>query len=254
MDRFENKVVVVSGASGGLGKALAIGFAEKKGSLGICSRDKARLAVVANHLAQLNCPCLAKAFDIREEKVVHEFVEEILSRFGRIDVVINNASLLGPRNEIASYPVHAWEEVMAINVSGAFYLTKHALKIMKVQRSGSIINVSSSVGRKGKKRWGAYAVSKFALEGLTEVLADELRETGIRVNSVNPGPIATEMRREAYPSEDQTKLKKPEEILDIFYYLASDESTHISGEKFDAQNFSVPAVHSQTGKSGETEI
>ncbi len=246
MESFQNKVVVVTGASRGLGKALAIGFAGKKGSVGICSRDKTRLAVVANHLAQLNCPYLAKAFDIREEKVAHEFVEEILSRFGRIDIVINNASLLGPRNEIASYPVHAWEEVIAINVSGAFYLTKHALKIMKIQRSGSIINVSSSVGRKGRKLWGAYAVSKFALEGLTEVLADELRETGIRVNSVNPGPLATEMRREAYPSEDQTKLKQPEEILDIFYYLASDESMHISGEKFDAQNFSVPTVHSQT--------
>ncbi len=243
MEDIQNKVVVISGASGGLGKALAIGFGERGATLGICARDKTRLASVAEHLKKTNCQHLARSFDIRDERSVYGFVEEILKAFGRIDVVINNASVLGPRNEIASYPVHAWDEVIAINVSGMFHLTKHALKIMKAQGSGSIIDVSSSVGRKGIKLWGAYAVSKFAMEGFTEVLADELRGSGIRVNSVNPGPIATEMRRAAYPAEDQSRLKQPEEILDIFYYLASDGSTHISGEKFDAQNFSVQSLN-----------
>lgn len=240
---MKDKVAVISGASRGLGKALTFGFAQQGASLGICARDKTRLASVASYLKKMHCPVIALAFDISDEKATSEFIDRILSTFGRIDVLVNNASILGPRNEIASYPAHAWEEVMAINVHGAFYLTKNALKIMMAQKEGSIINVSSSVGRKGRKLWGAYAASKFALEGLTEVLADELRGTGIRVNSVNPGPIVTDMRREAYPAEDQSKLKKPEEILDVFFYLASDDSSHISGEKFDAQNFSLKSLH-----------
>lgn len=237
MRDFKNKVVVISGASRGLGRALAVGFAEQGASLGICARDKHRLAAVSSALAKLHCAHVAHPFDIGDENASREFINAVLSTFARIDVLINNASILGPRLEIASYPSEAWREVMDVNVNGAFYLTKYALKIMKAQQRGSIINVSSSVGRRGRKTWGAYAASKFALEGMTEVLADELRSSGICVNSVNPGAIATDMRREAYPSEDQSKLKKADEILDVFYYLASDESKDVTGGKFDAQNF-----------------
>lgn len=234
---MKDKVVVISGASRGLGKALAIGFAEQGASLGICARDKTRLAAVEQQLKKMESPHVAHTVDITNDEAIHKFIQTILSTFGRIDVLVNNASIVGQRTEIASYPAHSWKEVIDVNLNGAFYLTKHSLKIMLAQNEGSIINVSSSVGRAGRRKWGAYAASKFALEGLTEVLSDELRDTGIRVNSVNPGPIATEMRREAYPDEDQSKLKKPEEILDVFFYLASDESKGITGQKFDAQDF-----------------
>ena len=234
---MKDKVVVISGASRGLGKTLALAFAEQGSSLGVCTRDKARLSSLEQQLKKLNCPHVAQIVDISNDEAVNKFIQSIASTFGRIDVLINNASLLGPRIDIASYPTHAWDEVMSVNINGAFYLIKHTLKIMLAQNEGSIINVTSSVGRAGRRKWGAYSASKFALEGLTEVLSDELRDTGIRVNSVNPGPIATDMRREAYPKEDQSKLKKPEEILDVFFYLASDESKSISGQKFDAQSF-----------------
>lgn len=234
---MKNKVVVISGASRGLGKVLALGFAEKGALLGICARDRTRLSAVEQQLKEMNVPCVARVVDVRDDRAVHEFIQNVVSAFGRIDVLINNASILGPRSEIASYPSHMWKEVMDVNINGAFYLVKHTLRIMLAQQEGSIINVSSSVGRKGRRTWGAYAASKFALEGLTEVLSDELRGTGIRVNSVNPGAIATDMRREAYPHEDQTTLKKPEEILDVFFYLASDESKSVTGQRFDAQDF-----------------
>jgi len=236
MNDMKNKVVIISGASRGLGKALTIGFAEKGASLGICARDKSRLAIVEHLLKKMDAPHVARILDVREDGAVHEFIQNVVSTFGRIDVLINNASILGPRSEIVSYPSHAWREVMEVNVNGVFYLTKYTLKIMLAQGEGSVINVSSSVGRTGRRSWGAYAASKFAVEGLTEVLADELRGTGIRVNSVNPGAIATDMRREAYPAEDQAKLKQPHDILDVFFYLASDESRNVSGQKLDAQN------------------
>jgi NAD(P)-dependent dehydrogenase (short-subunit alcohol dehydrogenase family) len=233
----KDKVVVISGASRGLGKALAVGFAEQGCSLGVCARDKTRLAALKQVLKKMECPHVASPFDVANDTAVHDFVQTVLSTFGRIDVLINNASILGPRNEIVSYPTHSWKEVMDININGAFYLTKYALKIMLAQNEGSIINISSSVGRVARGTWGAYAVSKIALEGLTELLSVELRDTGIRANSVNPGAIATDMRREDHPEEDPTQLKKPEEILDIFFYLASDDSRGISGQRFDAQNF-----------------
>ena len=234
---MSDSVVVISGASRGLGKALAFGFADRGAALGVCSRDKSRLQRVEQELKRMRTPYVAEILDIRNDKAVDVFVGRVAGTFGRIDVLINNASILGARSDIASYPVHAWDEVMAVNINGAFYLAKRILKIMLAQNEGSIINVSSSIGRKGRRQWGAYAASKFALEGLTEVLADELGGTGIRVNSVNPGAMATDMRRAAYPDEDQTELKRPEEILEVFYYLASDDSKAINGQRFDAQNF-----------------
>lgn len=108
---------------------------------------------------------------------------------------------------------------------------------MMRQRSGSIINVSSSVGKKGRGRWGAYSASKFAVEGFTQTLADEVKHLGIKVNSVNPGPIDTEMRHAAYPEEDRSTLKAPSEIADVFVFLASDDSRGTTGQYFEAQEF-----------------
>jgi NAD(P)-dependent dehydrogenase (short-subunit alcohol dehydrogenase family) len=237
---MKGKVVVVSGASRGLGRALALGFGGRGASVGICARDKTRLASVEQQLKSMNAPCVSLAIDISNDASAREFINRVIGTFGRIDVLINNASILGARSEIVSYPSRVWDEIMRININGAFYLTKYALRIMLEQNEGSIINVSSSVGRKARRTWGGYAVSKFALEGLTEVVADELdRKTSIRVNSVNPGAIATDMRREAYPTEDQNTLKKPDDILDVFFYLASDESAGVTGQRFDAQSFQI---------------
>ena len=129
----------------------------------------------------------------------------------------------------------------AINLHGVFLLSQQVVKRMIAQRHGSIINVSSGVGRVGRARWGAYAVSKFGLEGLTQVLADEVKEFGIRVNSVNPGPTRTEMRAEAYPEEDPLTLPTPEQITPIFVHLASAQSENVTGQMLEAQDWSEPA-------------
>jgi len=165
-----------------------------------------------------------------------------MDRYGTVHVLVNNASLLGPRESIARYPREAWEDVIRVNLTGAFLMTQEALKTMLPQRHGSIINVSSGVGRVGRPRWGAYAVSKFGLEGFTQILAEELKEVGIRANAVNPGPTRTEMRASAYPDEDPMTLSTPDDIMPVFLYLASDDSIGISGKSFDAQGWLKPAV------------
>ena len=148
-----------------------------------------------------------------------------------------NAGTLGPREPIIHYPVPAWEKVVKANLTAVFLVTREALGVMARQKEGVIINLSSGVGRIGKARWGAYAAAKFGVEGLTQVVAEEVKEWNIRVNAVNPGGTRTEMRAEAYPDEEPTTLPTPEEIAPIFVYLASDESREISGKSFDARDW-----------------
>lgn len=239
--RLKDKVAIITGASRGLGKAIAQKFAHEGAYIAVCARTD-NIFTVTDLLKTSCSKCHAGKLNVSDYSEVKEFVEEVYKRFGRIDILVNNAAILGERTNIVDYPVDVWEEVINTNLNGVFYFTHEVLKYMIPQGSGSIIMVSSSVGRKGKARWGAYAVSKFGVEGLVQVLADELKDTGIRVNSVNPGPLATKMRKQAYPNEDQSKLKKPEDIVDIFIYLASDESAGITGMQFDAQDFKLSEI------------
>jgi NAD(P)-dependent dehydrogenase (short-subunit alcohol dehydrogenase family) len=236
---LSGKVALVTGASKGLGRAISLAYAREGASIIGCSRNAADLREVESELSAITSSYLLPA-DVSKPDDVKTLVDEALARFHRIDVLVNNASILGPRIEIVEYPDDAWREVMDVNLFGAYLVSKRVSQVMKNQKSGSIINVSSSVGRRGRARWGAYAVSKSGLEGLTQVLADELKPFNIRVNSVHPGAMATQMRHEAYPEEDQSKLKKPEETLDVYLYLASDESAGKTGGQYDAQSFVKP--------------
>jgi NAD(P)-dependent dehydrogenase (short-subunit alcohol dehydrogenase family) len=177
------------------------------------------------------------ACDIADAAQVAQFEDLVLSEFGAVDVLINNAALLGPRADILEWSKPTWDRVMDVNVNGLFSITKAFLPSMIGQHAGSIINVSSSVGKVGKRRWGAYAASKFALEGFTQVLAEEVRGSGIRVNSIDPGAMDTDMRHAAYPDEDRSKLKSPSEVADAFVYLASDRSRGTTGQCIVAQDF-----------------
>lgn len=239
--RLKDKVAIITGASRGLGKAIAQSFAREGAFISICSRTDDIFAV-ADQIKSNCSKCYAGKLDVSDYNAVKEFVDEVYKRFGRIDILVNNAAILGVRESIANYPIDEWEKVLSVNLNGVFYFTHEVLKYMIPQGNGSIIMVSSSVGRKGKAKWGAYAVSKFGVEALVQILADELKDTRIRVNSVNPGPLATKMRKQAYPSEDQSKLKKPEEITDVFVFLASDESIGITGYQFDAQDFKLSEI------------
>ena len=235
--RLKNKKIVITGASRGLGRALAFRFADEGATLAICARSTELLNRTSLELSLKGVPPFSASCDIADQEQVNRFAALVLEEFGTIDVLVNNASQLGPRIEIAEWTGATWGRIIDVNVNGLFYVTKAFLPAMLKQESGSIINVGSSVGKKGRQRWGAYAASKFALEGFTQTLADEVKVKRIRVNSVNPGPLDTDMRHAAYPDEDRTKLKSPSEVLEVFVHLASDESRGITGQYFDAQDF-----------------
>jgi NAD(P)-dependent dehydrogenase (short-subunit alcohol dehydrogenase family) len=126
---------------------------------------------------------------------------------------------------------------LRVNLTGIFLMTRAVLPSMLARRAGSIINVTSGVGRRGKARWGAYAVTKAAVENFTQVLADEVKEFQIRVNAVNPAATRTTMRAAAYPAEDPLTLPTAEEIVPVFLYLASDASATITGQSLDARDW-----------------
>jgi NAD(P)-dependent dehydrogenase (short-subunit alcohol dehydrogenase family) len=240
--KLSGKVALITGGSRGIGRAIAAVYAREGAGVFICARGAADLHQAVAYIRSTSGEAHGRVGDKGDAAHAQAIVQAALDQFGRLDVLVNNASLLGPRVPVAEYPVSAWEDVVRVNLTGSFLMIREALKIMMPQRSGSIINVSSGVGRTGKARWGAYAASKFGLEGLTQVLADEVREFGIRVNAVNPGPTRTEMRALAYPEEDPQTLPTPEDIVPLFVYLASDESVAVTGRSLDAQDWLKPAL------------
>lgn len=237
-----NNVALITGATRGIGKAVAAAYVREGARVFICARNQLDVAATVRELRYDSTDAQVDgcAGDVGKETDVRRIIDAVIERFQRIDTLVNNASLLGPRVALVEYPFRQWEEVIRVNLHGVFLLSQQAVKRMIAQRHGSIINVSSGVGRVGRARWGAYAVSKFGLEGLTQVLADEVKEFGIRVNSVNPGPTRTEMRAEAYPEEDPLTLPTPEQITPIFVHLASAHSENLTGQMLEAQDWSEP--------------
>jgi NAD(P)-dependent dehydrogenase (short-subunit alcohol dehydrogenase family) len=232
---LEGKIIMITGASQGLGKALALACAERGANLVINSRSADSLDQVAKEAEASGAEVIAVPADVSRDEDVRDLVETAVERFGRIDVLMNNAGLLGPRVRIEEYPEDEWRRVIDANLTGPFLLAKATIQHMP--EGGSIVNVTSGVSIEGRAEWGAYSVSKFGVEGLTQILAAELKDRGIRANSVDPGGMRTEMRAAAYPDEDPTTRITPEENTDVFLYLASDESKGVTGERFKAQEY-----------------
>jgi len=204
----------------------------------MCSRGRERLdEAVAEVKALSPAPIEPFVADVGRESDVRRMVEGTLDRLGRLDVVVNNASLLGPRVPLEEYPPEEFARVLQVNTGGAFLVAHAAVPMMKRQGSGSIINVSSGVGNQARAEWGAYCISKFGVEALTGILAAELEGTGVRVNTVDPGRMRTTMRAAAYPDEDPETLPEPGAVTPVFLYLASDRASGITGRRFRAQEF-----------------
>ena len=232
---LEGKVVLVTGASRGLGLALAGAFAREGAAVSMCALNAERLEEAASGIAGDRVAAIAA--DVSREEDVRRLIRSTLDRFGRLDVVVNNASILGPRVKVEDYPPDDFARVLLVNTHGAFLVAHEAIPVMKRQGAGSIINVSSGVGNDARAEWGAYCVSKFGLEALTGILAAELEGTGVRANTVNPGRMRTSMRAAAFPEEAPATLPLPETVTPVFLYLASDRSRTINGQRFTAQEF-----------------
>ena len=234
--KLDGKTALITGGSKGIGKGIAEAYLKQGAEVIICGRNEANLQATGDELkefGQINYVVC----DISKLDDVKRLTSQIEAIKQKLDILVNNASILGVRSPIMEYPEDVWEKVIRINLNAQFFVTKALLPLLIRSENSSVINVSSSVGRKGKKDWGAYAASKFGVEALTQVLAHEMEDTNVRVNSVNPGGTRTDMRVGAYPDEDPNTLPTPLDISPVFVYLASDESSDINGQEFTARDW-----------------
>jgi len=236
---LRDRIILVTGASDGIGRALALGAAGLGAQVILHGRNVAKLEKVYDEIEAIDGAArpsiavvdLASANSAAYESLATNLADE----FGRLDGLVHNASIIGDRFAIEQYDAVQWQRVMHVNVTAAFALTQVLMPMLKQADDPSIIFTSSSVGRTGRAFWGAYSVSKFATEGLSQVLADEHRETKLRVNCINPGATRTNMRLEAFPAEDRSKIKGPEEVLAPYFYLLGPDSKGVTGQSLDSQ-------------------
>jgi NAD(P)-dependent dehydrogenase (short-subunit alcohol dehydrogenase family) len=238
-DLLTNKTIVVTGAGDGIGRSAALIFAEKGATVILVGKTIAKLEATYDEIEAAGHPTPAiypMHFGGAVMKDYIDMHDKLAAEFGKIDGLLHNASIIGDRKSIAQTSNDDWHDVMQVNVNAVFMMTKALLPLLEQAQDASIIFTSSSVGRKGRAYWGSYAVSKFAIEGLMQTLADELTNTSTtRVNSLNPGATNTSMRRTAYPAENPSDNPSPEHIMPTYLYLMGSDSVGISGHAFNAQ-------------------
>lgn len=240
-DCLAGKVIVVTGAGDGIGRAAARTYASFGANVVLLGRTREKLEAVSDWISEhtdteaVIVPCDLAAFADENAAALANAIGEA---FGRLDGLLHNASMLGPKVNIAHYPTAEWQKVFQVNVHAAFLLTRAMLPLLEQPETASVILTSSSVGRQGRAYWGAYSASKFAVEGLMQILADEYEHGGrIRFNSLNPGGTRTAMRKAAYPAENPMDVPAPEAHMDLYVYLMSDTSRHRNGEALDARDW-----------------
>jgi NAD(P)-dependent dehydrogenase (short-subunit alcohol dehydrogenase family) len=219
--KLKDKVALITGAGRGIGKAVALDYAREGAKLAICARTESEIAQSAKEIEAIGAECLALTCDVSEEESVGKLIDAVQKRFGRIDVLINNAGVMTRPAPVTELEVRKWDYTIAVNLRGPFLVTRAVLPLMTRQKSGSIINVSSSIGRGAYANFAAYAASKWGLEGFTQTVAAEIRGRNIRVNSVEPGYVATKLTGFSGSS--------PESVTDVFVFLGSDEAKNLTG-------------------------
>jgi NAD(P)-dependent dehydrogenase (short-subunit alcohol dehydrogenase family) len=236
---LRNRIILITGASDGIGKALAIEVARLGAQVIIHGRNTGKLEKVYDEIFAVEGakrPSIA-VLDLESANADNytTLASSIADEFGHLDGLVHNASILGELFSIEQYDAVLWQKVMHVNFTAVFALTQVLLPLLKKSEDASVVFTSSSVGRVGRAFWGPYSASKFATESMSQVLADEHRNSTLRSNCINPGATRTKMRLAAFPGEDRDALKAPEEILAAYIYLLGADSKGITGESLDAQ-------------------
>ena len=236
-DRLAGRVILVTGATAGIGRAVAAALIRCGATVILHGRSERRLQETYEALSTLGEEPTCAALDLEraQGEDYQQLVDSIETRYGRLDGLLHNAALLGDRSPIEHYDIALWQRVIHVNLNATFILTRCLLPLLKEAEDASVVFTTSTVGHSGRAYWGAYAASKFGVEGLAQVLADELESTPIRVNTVNPGATRTSMRRRAYPAEDAGTLATPEAITAPYLYLLGPDSHGIRGRLIDCQ-------------------
>ncbi len=235
--RLQGRTALVTGASQGIGRAIALAFAREGANVVVTARSEDKLRSLASVAESHGVEALAAPADIGVESEILGVAEAAQEKFGGVDILVNNAAIIHPRIPVSDFDPQLFRDVLNVNLTGTFLITKALLPGMIERRYGKIINISSIGGRKGAAGRGAYRITKSGLISFTESLAAEVKEHGIDVNAICPGGVDTEGYRDAFDSagrSENPKLMDPDEIAQVAVFLASDASSAVTGAAIDA--------------------
>ena len=237
IDQLKGRVILVTGANRGIGRAVSHDLARHGATVILHGRDANALDAQYEEIRTLGPEPAVAALDLERAtgEDYQNLTTQLESRYGKLDGLLHNASILGDRSPVEHYDIGLWQRVMHINVNAAFILTRCLLPLLRRSEDASVVFTTSGVGNQGRAYWGAYCCSKFATEGLAQTLADELENTNIRVNCIDPGAVRTAMRQAAYPAEDPQTLPTPESLTGAYLYLLGPDSRRVNGERMRAQ-------------------
>lgn len=237
-DALNGKVILVTGAGDGIGRQAAISYAQHGATVILLGRTVKKLESVYDEIEAAGYPQPAIIpLDMLGATRQHywDMADTIEQQFGKLDGILHNAGLLGVLSPFDQIEEKAYDEVMQVNVKATFLMTQALMALIQKSDDGRIVFTSSTVGHAGRAFWGTYAMSKFATEGMMQVLADELSNTSVKVNAINPGGTRTKMRASAFPAEDAKTLKTPLDIMPLYLYLMAPEGKDVNGQCIDAQ-------------------
>ena len=236
-DLLRDRVILITGAGDGIGAAVAKQCAAHGATVILLDRIVRRLEEVYDAIEAAGGPQAAiypMNLEGAAEKDYQELAATIEQEFGRLDGLLHNAALLGALIPLAHFEAELWYKILQVNLTAPFLMTRACLELLMKSDDASVVFNSDRVGKKGKAYWGAYAVSKAAGENFMQVLADEMESnTSVRVNSLDPGAVATALRNLAYPGEDPTTLPAPGDVVNPFLYLLGPDSRGITGQQFE---------------------
>jgi NAD(P)-dependent dehydrogenase (short-subunit alcohol dehydrogenase family) len=238
-DELNGRVIAITGAGDGIGQAVALAAAAHGAEVILIGRTVKKLEAVHARIAALQRREASIAPLDLEKAIARDYdqlAEALLQRYQRLDGLVHIAGILGSLAPIEQYDVPTWCRVLHVNLTAAFALTQVLLPALRASRDASVIFTSSGLARAPRAYWGAYAVSKSAVQTLTRILADEVEHHGnVRANVVNPGPVRTRMRRQAFPGEDINTLKTPDQVVSPYLWLLGPKGRGTNGQTLDCQ-------------------
>jgi len=238
-DEMRGRVVLVTGAGDGIGRAVSLALAGAGAEVILLGRTVRKLEALHAEIGKLGAPEASIVPLDLERALAADYeaaADAIAKRYGRLDGLLHNAALLGALTPLEQYDVPLFMRVMHVNVTAEFVLTRQLLPLLRASRDAAVLFTSSGVGNVGRAYWGAYSISKFAVEGMAQVLSQELENTSnVRVNVIDPGKVRTSMRRQAYPSEAPESLPTPSSLTNAWLALLGPASVGITGRRFQAQ-------------------
>ncbi|MFY8325727.1 YciK family oxidoreductase [Pseudoalteromonas sp. ZZD1] len=235
---LQDKVILITGAGDGIGRVAALTYAQHGATVILLGKTTKKLECVYDEIISLGGPKPAIVpMDLKgaTKQNYRDLGVTIEQQFGKLDGLLNNAGIIGSLGPLEHFCASTFDNIMKVNVTAQAMITKYMFPVLRKSPNASVIFTSSGVGRQGREFWGAYAISKFAVEGMMQTWAAEVGKTNIRINCINPGATRTSMRATAYPGEDRDKLATPEDLMPTYLYLMSDDSKDINGQSLDAQ-------------------